>query len=380
MSKDRRAAKGSVSILNNRGWVRFQWRVNGKRYTLSPGIPHDRIGLAIAQQRAVQIEQDIRLNVFDETLDRYRGETVERKGTSVVEVFEAYVEFKRQNLDARTMEKYVGLVGHLKKTFRNKAASELSEDECFNFRDRLMKQLAPITVRERMAMLRSAWVWAGKRRVSTGNPWEDVKVKVPPKARPKPFTEQEIQLILNGFRSSQYYKHYADVVEFIFCMGCRPGEAFGLKWKHLNKDCSVIWIGESWGRGRQKATKTNRERQFTLSEDVQTLLMNRRPERPEPEALVFSSPQGKPIDDHNFRNRAWKAVLKSVGVAYRKPYNTRHSFTSHALAQGATPAEIADITGNSEETIFRNYVGGVEGKIKLRKLWNTRDDGEDSSD
>ncbi|MBW4532452.1 MAG: hypothetical protein KME09_00790 [Pleurocapsa minor HA4230-MV1] len=36
---------------------------------------------------------------------------------------------------------------------------------------------------------------------------------------------------------------------------------------------------------------------------------------------VFTSCKGNPIDDHNFRNRAWKSVLAKVGVEYRKPYN-----------------------------------------------------------
>ncbi len=45
----------------------------------------------------------------------------------------------------------------------------------------------------------------------------------------------------------------------------------------------------------------------------------------DPDKSVFTSSKGNPIDDHNFRNRAWKSVLSRVGVEYRKPYNTRHT-------------------------------------------------------
>lgn len=371
----KRAAKGTVSIQDDRGWLRLQWTYRRKRYRLSLGLPSDRPGWAIAQARALKIEQDMRLEVFDETLNRYRGsEPIEKKGLSVVKLFEQYVAFKQQNLDSRTIEKYNGLTGHLKSQLSAMTVHELTEDLAFQFRDTLIKTLAPITVRERLAMLRSAWYWAIDRDIVSSNPWKNVKVKVPPKARPKPFTADEISRIIEGFRNDKDYCHYADVVEFVLHLGCRPGEAFGLKWKHLNKDCSVIWIGESWSRGQQKPTKTNRERQFTLTSRIQNLLLKRRPERPEPDTLVFPSKQGKPIDDHNFRNRAWKTILSRANVPYRKPYNTRHTFISHAISQGATPSQVSELVGNSEETIYRNYLGGIDGQVKLIELWEDEDD------
>ena len=84
---------------------------------------------------------------------------------------------------------------------------------------------------------------------------------------------------------------------------------------------------------------------------------------------MFTSAHGTPIDDHNFRRRHWAPALAAAGVPYRKPYNTRHSFISQALDQGWSVSEIASITGNSEETILRNYVGDVRGTAKLRTVW-----------
>jgi integrase len=47
------------------------------------------------------------------------------------------------------------------------------------------------------------------------------------------------------------------------------------------------------------------------------MLLSRRTESYEPEALVFTSARGEAIDDHNFRNRAWKSVLQELGIDYR---------------------------------------------------------------
>ncbi len=81
---------------------------------------------------------------------------------------------------------------------------------------------------------------------------------------PKPFSQEEIKAIIQGFEQDKYYSHYVEFVEFLFGTGCRTGEAIGLCWKHLNEDCSTVWIGESLSRGIRKATKTNRARTITL--------------------------------------------------------------------------------------------------------------------
>jgi integrase len=68
----------------------------------------------------------------------------------------------------------------------------------------------------------------------------------------KPCTREEIQMIIEGFQSDRYYNHYADFVEFLFGMGCRTGEAIGVRWGHLSDDCSSVWVGENVSRGVRK--------------------------------------------------------------------------------------------------------------------------------
>ncbi len=110
-------------------------------------------------------------------------------------------------------------------------------------------------------------------------------------------------------------------MEFLFGTGCRTGKAVGLQWKHLSDDCNNVWIGESLSRGIKKETKTGRERTIPLTIRLQQLLLSRRPADPNPEDLVFPAPGGGAIDDHNFRNRAWKQVLEKLNIPYRKPYS-----------------------------------------------------------
>ncbi|MEM0978890.1 MAG: tyrosine-type recombinase/integrase, partial [Cyanobacteria bacterium P01_H01_bin.58] len=263
---------------------------------------------------------------------------------------------------------YLGLRSQLDTYFGSRQADRVIEDHALDFRDWLLKSLSPLTARQRIGMLRSCWTWAIGKKLVTDNPWENVRVKAPPKQRPRPFTQDEYQRILKAF--AEHHPHYLDFVKFLMGVGCRPGEAAGLRWAHLSDGCDRIWIGESWGRGERKATKTNRDRAFKLSAELAEVLRKRRPAAVRSDDLVFMSPEGKPIDDHNFRRRHWTPALDVASVPYRKPYNTRHSFISQALDQGWSVSEIASITGNSEETILRSYTGNVRGEAELKSVWN----------
>jgi integrase len=338
------------------------------------GLPDDPVNRALAEQKAQQIEVDLRADrltpgAFDVTLARYR-DADQGAALSVVRLFERYMEHKRKMLpDPRSLEKYQGLLGYLKRHFRTRSAVTLSEAQAFEFRDVLLKRLEPITARERIGMLRSCWQWGQKRKLVTENPWLEVRVKVAAKQRPKPFTAEEIGQILEYARETPKYQHWADLIEFCLSVGCRPGEAAGLKWGHLADDCSSVWVGESFGRGKQKGTKNNKERAFELFPELQTMLLRRRPERWTANERVFTAPKGGPIDDHNFRRRCWAPLLRELGIPYRKPYNTRHTFGSHAIDQGWSVSEVAAVMGDSEETVLRNYVGNPHGRTQVRKLF-----------
>ena len=366
--------KGSVSVGTDRGWLRLRWRYKGKSYTMAVGLPDNPINRSLAERQAKLIEADVEADhitpgAFDQTLAKYRDTDAE-KAVSLIKLWERYTEYKRKTLpDARSLDKYHGLSGHLQEFFRKRAASSISETQAFKFRDWLLKKLEPITARERIGMLRACWQWGIKRNLVTENPWAEVRVKVPPKAKPKPFTAAEIARILDHMKGEPRYQHWSDFVEFCLSVGCRPGEAAGLKWKHFTEDCDSVWVGESFGRGRQKGTKTNQARSFQLFPELQAMLLKRRPEKWNGNDYVFTAPKGTPIDDHNFRRRCWVPLLDDLDIPYRKPYNTRHTFCSHALSQGWSVSEIAAVTGNSEETILRNYVGNPHGKAQVKRLY-----------
>ncbi|ESA38092.1 site-specific recombinase [Leptolyngbya sp. Heron Island J] len=363
----KRARKGEVKVNVDKGWLRLRWSYQGKRHVMAIGLLDTPANRALAAAKAEVIRADMLSNQFDKSLVKYRYEQID--ALTVLELYQKYVDWKRRQVTKRSLDKYFGLRSQLETYFGSRQADRVIEDHALDFRDWLLKRLSPATARERIGMMRSCWSWAIGKKLVADNPWKNVRVKAPPKQRPRPFTQDEYRRILEAF--AEHHPHYLDFVKFLMGVGCRPGEAAGLRWGHLSDGCDRIWIGESWGRGERKPTKTNRDRAFKLSADLVEMLRKRQPTKVRPDDLVFTSAEGNPIDDHNFRRRHWTPALDIASVPYRKPYNTRHSFISQALDQGWSVSEIASITGNSEETILRHYTGSVRGEAELKSVWES---------
>jgi integrase len=100
------------------------------------------------------------------------------------------------------------------------------------------------------------------------------------------------------------------------------------------------------------------------------MLLARRPEEVEPNALVFPSRKldSVSISDRTFHRNAWKVCIKKAGIVYRKPYNTRHTFVSLSLLAGMNPLEVCAITGHRKETMFSYYARFV-GVPVVRSLY-----------
>lgn len=367
----KKAAKGTVVIQVFKERLRLVWSYAQERYFLYLGLPDSKVNRLHADQKARQIEGDIATGNFDTTLKKYKIEAILRQSQmSAVALFERFTESKAKYLATPTLAKYAAISRYFKQHFGDKPASAIAVADAEAFTDWLITQIEPITAKDRLSLIKACWRWAIEQNLIEFTPWEEMtrRIKPTPKQMPKPFSREEIGAIIQAFRTDRYYYHYADYVEFLFGTGCRTGEAIGLLWKHVNNDCSTVWIGESLSRGVRKTTKNNRARTVTLTHSLQTMLKARKPQDVKPDDFVFTTPNGNAIDDHNFRNRAWKTVLTRLEIDYRKPYTTRHTLISHALDLGMSPLMVAQLTGHDVQVLFKNYAGNVNSRPRLPEL------------
>lgn len=354
-------SKERVQVTSDRGMLRLRWTYIDKRQSLNLGLENTRINRTYANGIARQIAEDIRCGEYDVTKNKYRPKLIGNSGLSCSELFDKFTAYKQRDLgiSPRSVEtRYVPLSRALNK-WLDMPAHEVKKEYARNFMSIQSERVTSSTAKARIGLLRSCWKWAIQEElVATDNPWVglEVALKPQPAQRVKPFNREEIKAILSKFGNSPYYSHYSDFVTFLFGVGCRFGEAAGLLWKHIADDFQTVWIGESVSRGYRKSTKTGKARTIVLSPNIQSMIKERYERlNPNPEDLVFPSPQGLPICDRNFRRRAWKTILNECGIEYRKPYSIRHTAISHALANGANPIAVAEQSGHDKRVLLDTY-------------------------
>jgi integrase len=360
-----------VTIENHAGRLRLNWRHEGKRHTLSCGVPNTKPGVAIAKQKAAQIEADLMTGNYDATLLKYKPQTIGRNATeiSVPNLFAKFTQHKFRECDLApgSRSRYETIQKYLERHLDVKAQT-VGDRAAGDFAALLTERLSPITAKTYLGLLSACWGWAqGNYRIAD-NPWTGQTRIKPRKAKAvRPFNQSEIAAILEGFQGHRYYSHYHPFVMALFYTGARFGEIAGLRWKNVADDFSSIYICESFTRGhRRDRTKTGKDRTVNLGLNLSQLLQERHTSmQPKPDDLVFPAPKGGAIDDHNFLNRAWKSVLASSEVEYRKTYAVRHSVISHALANGANPIALAEQTGHDKRVLLSTYAHVIEPQSLL---------------
>jgi integrase len=158
-------------------------------------------------------------------------------------------------------------------------AAAVDRRRAVSFADVCADTLTPSTAKARIMLLKSVWEWGrGRYQLADENPWVGIagRFKSIPVQPVAAFTLDEAKKIIQGFKDSRYYSHYADYVVFRLGMGTRGGEASALKWKHLSIDFSSVWIGESFSRGVTGSTKTKKARTVNLNLSISSMLSARR--------------------------------------------------------------------------------------------------------
>jgi integrase len=363
-----RTKKGQVAILVSNGRLQLRFNFNKKRHYLSLGIPDGKAERKAAEAKAKLIESDIAYDRFDETLAKYKPQchlstVLENITPDLVRLWEKYCEVKKPNCAPGTWKNgYMVMTKHL-----NKCPEKSLQKAQFIY-DWAINNLTPDTARRFVMYMEACCSWALRHKLIEQNPFTNMEpIKVKKRSNEdndvNPFTKEERDLIIKAFFDNRYYKGYATFVRFLFCTGCRPSEAIALQWKHIGKSTILFEqsvVQSEKGLVLKKGLKTQDKREFPINQQLRELLESIKPSDCSMESLVFPSPEGKWIDIHNFRNRAWKAVLDGLEIPYRKPYQTRHTFISQQKASGVEDGQIAKYCGTSISMIHKHYAGTIK--------------------
>lgn len=369
--KDRHK-KGSVAVITSNGSLQLRFNHAGKRRYLSLGLSDNPVNRQKAEFKAYQIEEDIFYDRLDITLAKYKAERVlavvdnpspAAIATDLVQLWAKYCEVKKSSVAPGTWKNgYLVMTSHLSR------CPHKTLDKAQKLFDWSIANLTSNTAKRFLTQLSACCNWGIKSKLCNDNPFEGLQGEIKAKKTStedndiNPFSKEERDTIITAFEANCYYKHYANYVKFLFLTGARPSEVIALQWKHIS-DKSISFeqavVAGSEGLVLKPGLKTQDKRKFPINTQLSNLLntVKALSDTFDLSAFVFPSPDGKWIDIQNFRNRAWKVILNSLDIEYRKPYQTRHTFITMSLEAGVSIPQISKWVGNSPKVIMENYAG-----------------------
>lgn len=153
--------------------------------------------------------------------------------------------------------------------------------------------------------------------------------------------------------------------------GLREGELFALRWDDVDLDDAVIAVRRKRLRlasgeviEDDPKSQAGRRKVVMPATLVAELKRHRAEYRHgvEPDAYVFSSSKGEPIERSNFRYRVWLPATKAVGLAGLRFHDLRHTAGTLAARTGATTKELMARLGHSSARASMIYQHAAEDR------------------
>ena len=385
---------GSVRVRSD-GRLFFDFRFRGSRCRELTALGDTPTNRRQMEKALARIEADIAAGTFDygttfpgskraQDFDRTRGPASSATNRIRRSDLPRFGDFSRQWAMERTIEwrhSYAVAVEsilkiHLLPAFEDLSLDQIDRAHVMDFRRTLAEPahkpgrrggvLSPSTINRVIGILHMVMTEAALRH-GVENPCLEIRRLKLQRTDIQPFTLEEINRILGAARPD-----YRPYLTFRFFTGVRSAEAHGLKWRHVDFERGQVLIRETFQGGRTEYTKTDgSQRELQLSGLVLDALRAMRPDGYDanPQAFadsyVFHTRLGKPLDNTNFVYRVWRPLLARLDIAYRRPYEMRHTCATLWLAAGEAPEWIARLLGHSTtEMLFRTYSRYVPNLVR----------------
>ncbi|WP_213761742.1 tyrosine-type recombinase/integrase [Caballeronia sp. dw_19] len=162
-----------------------------------------------------------------------------------------------------------------------------------------------------------------------------------------PFSAEERELLLANCGELAE----RNMFKFAFWTGLRTSEFTAVRWTDIDWHRSEIRISRSWTTTAKEPedTKTKAGRRIVkLLAPALEALEAQKPLTLLANEYIFLNPRTKlPWSGKNPVRTAWIRAITKAKVAYRKPYQTRHTYASMMLSAGEPPMWVAKQMGHS---------------------------------
>ncbi|MGH1531206.1 Arm DNA-binding domain-containing protein [Yersinia proxima] len=170
-----------------------------------------------------------------------------------------------------------------------------------------------------------------------------------------PLSPDEVSSLYRGAGNKQW----ENLFRFALHTGMRSSELCALQWDDIDFVGSFAHVKSASVVGVIKGTKTKAgTRKVELDTEALKALSEQKPFTFLRSKFIFEDPKkGEPWPGADaIRKKAWLPTLKKAGIRYRNPYQTRHTFATMHISQGANLFWLAGQMGHKgPEMLFRHY-------------------------
>lgn len=230
------------------------------------------------------------------------------------------------------------------------------------------------TRNNKTSVLRQALALALRDGALSASPIDGLEAASHQRPEPDPFSREEADAIIAGL-AKHHGEQIANYFGFKFFTGLRTSESLVVRWDAIDWRREQMVVSEALVLGEHKdSTKTNTVRTVQLnSRALEFLRAQKAHTFLQPHGLVFPDPRTGVCwtSDEPPRELYWRPLLKRLGIRYRSPYETRHTYATMLLMAGVAPAYGAKQLGHSIEMFLRTYAKWMDGgqnAVEMGKL------------
>ncbi|WP_163444341.1 tyrosine-type recombinase/integrase [Flavobacterium columnare] len=221
--------------------------------------------------------------------------------------------------------------------------------------------LSNLTVNRKMASLTAFYKFLLKIKVIDVSPMSQHKSLKAKRKIQIPFSEKELEMMLNDVQYDQDYEGCRDklIINLLYTTGIRRSELIGLKIESVDFDIKVLKV----------LGKRNKERIIPVLDVILSEIKVYLDKRKElsciiDEKYLFLLHNGKKINE-TFVYRLINYYLSLVSEKVKKsPHVLRHTFATHMLNRGADLNSIKEFLGHSSLASTQVYTQSSLGQIK----------------
>lgn len=324
---------------------------------------------ALDDYRGVELTADSRISL-EEWLERWMNDyMIVSIRESTLKGYQAYIKnYIVPHLGDKRIDK---LTTHEIQQFYVMLQEEgrLKEDEIKGF------QLSAATVRHIHGVLRQAMQAAADLRMIPRNPVDGVKLPKIDNDVMKVLNEEELQIFKEAIKDEPewYDFFYTEITT-----GLRKGEICGLMWSDFDIKTGMLHVRRTLhryedGQLRTGETKTGAGKRKILLPRTTAQLLRERKKKSYSQWIFWNPLRPEDPISPDSAYHAMKRILQKAELPDIRFHDLRHTFATHALANGVDPKTLAGILGHTNASFTLDTYAHVTSDMQKQAAVVTED-------